>query len=139
MADDYLTKQLMRHEGFRRKPYHCTGGKLTIGYGRNLEDKGISRAEAKVLLTTDINECRDQVNIDLGFDPEEIGVERFEVLVNMCFNLGLHGLRGFRNTLRAVRDGRWDDAADGMMDSLWARQVGQRALELSRIMRSGRR
>ena len=53
--------QLVRHEGLRLKPYRCTAGKLTIGVGRNLEDKGISQQEAYELLENDIRECEVQL------------------------------------------------------------------------------
>ena len=52
-----LIEQLMRHEGFRTKPYRCSAGKLTIGYGRNLDDKGITKAEAFMMLKNDIEEA----------------------------------------------------------------------------------
>jgi hypothetical protein len=37
-ATDIARVQLIRHEGFRSKPYRDTVGKLTIGYGTNLQD-----------------------------------------------------------------------------------------------------
>ena len=49
-----VTEQIIRHEGFRNKPYKCTANKLTIGYGRNIEDNGITKTEASVLLKNDI-------------------------------------------------------------------------------------
>ena len=49
-----IKEQLVRHEGLRLKPYRCTAGKLTIGIGRNLDDCGISKTEAYVLLENDI-------------------------------------------------------------------------------------
>ena len=45
-----IEEQLLLHEGLRLKPYRCTSNKLTIGVGRNLEDKGISKEEAMRLL-----------------------------------------------------------------------------------------
>ena len=45
------------HEGFRNKPYRCSAGKLTIGFGRNLENKGISISEARMMLKSDIDEA----------------------------------------------------------------------------------
>jgi lysozyme len=61
------------------------------------------------------------------------------VLVNMGFNLGPEGLLGFRRTLRAVEEGRYADAAEGMLRSKWARQVGARAVRLAAMMREGAR
>ena len=55
-----IKAQLVRHEGMRLKPYRCTAGKLTIGIGRNLDDRGISQKEAYVLLEYD---CQRNFNI----------------------------------------------------------------------------
>mgnify|MGYP006208816685 CR=1 FL=1 len=43
-----------RDEGLRLKPYRCTADKLSLGYGRNLDDVGISEDEAEYLLANDI-------------------------------------------------------------------------------------
>jgi lysozyme len=47
------------------------------------------------------------------------------ILVNMAFNMGIHGLMGFRNNLRLIEAGRWKDAAKEMLNSKWATQVGE--------------
>lgn len=54
---DALRRDLIRDEGLRLKPYRCAAGKLTIGVGRNLDDKGITSDEAMALLDDDITEC----------------------------------------------------------------------------------
>lgn len=133
-----LVKQLGEHEGLRLKPYHCTAGKLTIGYGRNLDDRGITKEEAAFLLENDIQECvGDTINI-IGEEVwHQLSDSRQRVLVDMRYNLGGRGLRTFKNTLQAVRDGRYEDAARGMMNSKWAKQVGRRAKTLSEMMRIG--
>jgi lysozyme len=53
-----IQEQLVRHEGLRLKPYRCTAGKLTIGIGRNLDDRGISQKEAYAMLERDIKDCK---------------------------------------------------------------------------------
>lgn len=127
-------KLLVEHEGLRLRPYRCSAGRLTIGVGRNLDANGISREEALYLMRNDLSKCREQVR-SLGF--EELGEVREAVLVNMCFNLGFGGLKSFVNTLEHVRRGRWKQAADGMLSSKWARQVGKRARTLARMMETG--
>jgi lysozyme len=62
---------------------------------------------------------------------------RARVLVNMAFNMGAVGLAQFHQTLAAVRAGAYEAAASGMLHSLWARQVGPRALRLAEMMRTG--
>ena len=127
---------LVLHEGLRLMPYKCTAGKLTIGVGRNLDDVGISQDEAMYLLERDI----DRVEADLDRTwPwwREMTDARQQVLADMCFNLGLTRLMGFVNTIAAMKVGRYDAAADGMLASLWAQQVGQRAQRLAKMMREG--
>jgi lysozyme len=55
----------------------------------------------------------------------------------MSFNMGLPTLSKFTRTLQAIKNGRYSDAADEMLDSKWARQVGKRAERLSKQMRTG--
>lgn len=133
-----LRASVMRHEGLRLAPYHDTVGKITIGYGRNLADVGISRAEAVTLLDHDLEAAEIDVRKALPWFDELDGV-RQAVVIEMRFNLGLTRLLGFHNTLRAIQDGKFDKAADGMLHSKWAQQVGERAKTLARQMRTGRR
>ncbi|NMD11927.1 MAG: glycoside hydrolase family protein [Candidatus Cloacimonetes bacterium] len=129
--------QLVRHEGLRLKPYRCTAGKLTIGVGRNLEDKGISQQEAYELLENDIRECEVQLLTEIPDIYLSLDINRKVVLINMCFNLGIKGLMGFKNTLAFIAARDWERAANNMLASRWAKQVGRRAIELAEIMRKG--
>ena len=135
---DRLREMLIRHEGMRLKPYRCPAGKLTIGVGRNLEDVGISEDEAFYLLDNDIRraeataaECAGRHGVLWEGLPEDARL----VLLNMAFNLG-YRLGGFRKMFAALRKGDYEDAAREMLDSRWARQVGQRAIELAEIMKN---
>lgn len=132
-----MIAELTRDEGFRAKPYHCTAGKLTIGVGRNIQEVGITKDEAAVLLVNDIERCAAELDQKLPW-WRELDAVRQRVLLNMNFNLGITKLLGFRNTLAAVRERRFDDAAAGMEASLWHRQVGDRARRLVSMMRTGR-
>lgn len=125
-----VAEQLLVDEGLRLKPYRCTAGKLTIGVGRNLEDKGISAAEALGLLDNDIDEFWKDLTSSLPWvitAPEAVQ----EVLLNMAFNLGVPGLLKFKETLRLLQSGGYSLAAQAMLDSKWAKQVGPRAERLS--------
>lgn len=132
-----VKKQLIRHEGLRFKPYRCTAGKLTIGVGRNLDDCGISKPEAMVLLENDILNCETELLEHLPVVYNGLNDTRKAVLINMCFNLGISGLLGFKNTLAFIGAGDFERAANGMLASKWAKQVGIRAIELSELMRKG--
>ncbi len=135
---DRIKAQLVRHEGLRLKPYRCTAGKLTIGIGRNLDDCGITESEAYIMLINDIMNCEIQLQAKIPDIYNQLDEVRKSVLVNMCFNLGINGLLGFKNTLAFVKAGDWERAANGMLASKWAKQVGRRAIELSELMRKGK-
>ncbi len=135
MNRQLLRSQLERHEGLRLKPYLDTVGKLTVGYGRNLEDVGISRDEADFMLDNDIDQVERQLEtVDEYRDLDPV---RQTVIANMVYNLGFAGLMGFKNMWSAINRRDWNRAADEMLNSKWARQVGVRAVELSEIMRTG--
>ena len=132
-----VREQLKRHEGLRLKPYYCTADRLTIGYGRNLDDCGISKDEAEIMLEYDIQKCVDSLKRRLPDVYIKLNPVRKAVLINMCFNLGIAGLCKFKNTLRYMRIGNYEKAADNMLLSKWATQVGKRSLELANLLRSG--
>lgn len=131
-----LAEQLKRHEGLRLKPYTDTVGKLTLGIGRNLEDKGIIETEALSMLSNDVDEFFSKLSkrLDWFCDLDDA---RQNVLVNMAFNLGVGGLLTFKNTLSLIENGDHSSASEEMLNSKWAKQVGRRAVELSEQMRTG--
>jgi lysozyme len=132
---DIAKKLITGHEGLRLKPYKCTAGKWTIGVGRNLDDVGISEAEADVLLENDIDRVLSELErLDFWRGLDSV---RQVVLVDMCFNLGWPRLSGFSKMLAAIRNKDYSSAAVEMLDSRWAAQVGKRAVTLSKMMKTG--
>ena len=131
-----LISQLSRDEGIRLRPYRDSVGKLTIGIGRNLDDVGISQDEATVLLGNDIEKAsaalRTQLPWTVNLDDARTGV-----LVNMTFNMGITTMLKFKDTLAHIQAGDYSAAADSMLQSQWARQVGARAQRLAEQMRTG--
>jgi len=134
-----LRQQLQRDEGTVLHAYQDSLGYWTIGTGRLIDQRrggGISQEENDFLLDNDIRRVTAEVATRLPFfqrlDPARQGV-----LQNMAFQMGVEGLLGFRNTLRMVQEGRYDDAARGMLNSKWARQTPNRAYRLSEQMRTG--
>jgi lysozyme len=134
---DAMVKQLRLHEGERLKPYRCTAGKLTIGVGRNLEDRGITAEESAMLLANDITAMETELMRALPW-VAQLDEVRQRVLIDMAFNLGVQGLLNFKRTLAAVQAGQYQQAAAMMLESRWAQQVGQRAKRLSDMMASGK-
>ncbi|MBE7415099.1 MAG: lysozyme [Deltaproteobacteria bacterium] len=127
---------LVKHEGLRLKPYRCTAGKLTIGVGRNLEDRGISNDEAMLLLDNDIEQTLRECRTFPWF--EQLDNVRQAVVASMVFNLGLSKFQKFKKTIAALEAGDYAEAAREMVLSDWFTQVGKRGPELMEMMRTGR-
>jgi lysozyme len=131
-----LMDQLKRHEGLHLSPYRCSANKLTIGIGRNLDSNRITKVEAEFLAVNDINRCIAELRVVYsGF--EDLNQARKYVLVDMCFNLGMTGLLKFKRMWAAIHEKKWSHAAEEMLDSKWARQVGVRSRNLAQMMVSG--
>ena len=130
-----LRQQLILHENLRLFPYVDTVGKTSIGIGRNLTDRGISHAEARILLDNDINAALDDLTVFAWFSL--LDAVRQRVFVDLCFNMGLTRLLGFEKMLAAAVAGQWETAAAELLDSHYAQQVGDRAVRLAAMLRTG--
>jgi len=133
------TKQLRRHERFVSHAYKDSLGYLTIGYGRLIDKEkngGITKDEAEYLLANDVSGVYEALNRSIP-SFKQLNEARQGVLLNMAFQMGAHGLRKFKNTLRLIEAGNYDGAADNMLESLWAQQTPNRAQEMAQQMRTG--
>ncbi|HDR9164877.1 TPA: glycoside hydrolase family protein [Burkholderia vietnamiensis] len=130
-----LKAELTRDEGRMKRIYVDTVGKVSGGIGRNLTDKGFRDNEIYLMYENDIAETEAWLDRNLtwwrSLDPV-----RQRVVMNMAFNMQ-GKLLTFVNTLAAIQRGDYGAAADGMLNSLWAKQVGARARRLADLMRSG--
>jgi lysozyme len=163
MLKHSLKDQLILHEGLRLRVYTCKANKKTIGVGRNLEDvglspeeqdrilgcrglsrsqvinileeRGITKDEALYMLDNDIARCIKDIEQFPWF--KHLDPIRQKVIVDMRFNLGLAGLKGFRKMIAALERGDYGVAADEMVNSSWYHQVGTRAHRLVEMMRTG--
>ena len=131
-----LIDTLVRHEGLRRLAYEDSLGVLTIGVGRNIEEVGLSDDEIYYLLKNDIRRCETELDNSFRW-YKNLDQVRQEAMINLCFNLGITRLRKFKLALRAMEAKDYEDAADEFLDSLWATQVGQRAVEVAEMIRTG--
>jgi lysozyme len=131
-----LQAELIRDEGLRLKPYLDTAGKWTIGVGRNLSDRGITRNEALILLDNDILVASADLNRNIAW-WRDLSSGRRRALLNMAFNMGWARLSGFQTMLGALQSGAYEIAADEAIDSVWARQVGDRAVRIGDLIRRG--
>jgi len=160
---EVLRAELSRDEGDCLKAYKDTEDNWSIGTGRNLDradggitaaetallkitrasclQKGITEAQRVVLLNNDIDAVMADLDRALPW-WRKLDPVRQRVMVNLGF-MGIgnakHGLLSFRNTLAAIQQGRWDDAANGLLASKYARQVGARATRLAALLRAGTR
>lgn len=131
-----ITDQLRRDEGVRRFPYADAHGKITIGVGRNLTDVGVSDAEIDDMLANDISNVNSQLMLNLPL-YSKLDTVRAMVLCNMAFNMGFHGLLEFRRALACMEKQDWEGAAKEILDSQWAKQVGDRAERLAKQLTTG--
>ena len=131
--------QLKVHEGFKAKPYRDSIGIWTIGYGINLE-QGMTEREAAMILEERVRKLRHRLSMVIR-PWKQLSPARQDVLVNMAYNLGISGLLRFKKMLKALTAEAYSHAADEMMNSIWAGQVGsapgQRAHVIAEQMRKG--
>jgi lysozyme len=163
MVKHTLEDQLILHEGLKLKTYRCPAGYWTIGVGRNLETKslsrgeqqyivgcdeltprqvvnilkrrGITKEEALVLLAHDIQDCEQDLKQFDWFD--RLDPVRKKVVIDMRFNLGPGGFRDFRKMIAALAAGDYKQAAEEMKDSKWYWEVGNRSRRLVKMMATG--
>lgn len=129
-----LINSVKEGEGLRLKPYHCTAGKLTIGYGRNLDDVGITQEEAELLLKNDLEKAEKDAEKFPVY--AKLNQARKDVLIEMVFNLGYSRLSNFKKMFEALEKGDYDEAANQMLDSKWSEQTKGRAKKLAGKMRN---
>ena len=125
---------LIEDEGLRLMPYKCTAGKTTIGIGRNIEDRGISRKTALQMLCEDVRIAAD-ICIRI-FGDQFFGFSENRKLgwINFAFNLGESRMLQFKNTLRAAKKEDWEAVENGLRQSLWFQQVKGRAERVIRMI-----
>ena len=136
MNREKLIEELKRDEGIVLVLYKCSAGKNTIGVGRNLDDRGITNEESDFLLSNDIDICVKELESTFAWF-KNLTDARKRVLINMCFNLGLSRLLGFKKFLAAMEVADWEEAAAQMLDSKWSRQVGARSHRLKELVLEG--
>ena len=161
MNNDLLREMLRRHEGLHLFPYRCTSGKLTIGYGWNLDAHPlpldyaaclhvtgkITEAMAEHLLTISIDMAeRDCRGIYPGFD--RFSEARRFALIDFLFNLGSTRALKFKKMRKAIETEDWEEAANQVNDSAYWRQLGgdpagtddgklERPEEIAQMLRNG--
>ena len=133
-----LIEMLRRHEGVRDKVYLCSAGYETIGVGRNISEDGLGLSEDEIdyLLNNDIKRVREELTEEYYWFAG-LNDARQDAMIDLSFNLGQTRLRGFVKALEAMSREEFENAADEFMDSRWSEQVGDRAVEVTEIIRTG--
>lgn len=117
---------IMSNEGVRKYPYRCSAGKLTIGIGRNLEDKGLSDSEVMYLFDNDLQDAQDSAE-SIFEDFGQYTIEEQTVILDMLFNLGTTRFKTFKKFIRAIKERDLKEAARQIEQSAYFHQVPNRA------------
>lgn len=146
-----LALQLVKEsEGFMPHEYLCPAGKLTQGYGRNLEAHPLNELEKKQLnkdgsvseevaerwAIKELYECEEKLNSNIIYQKQSD--VRKAVLLDMCFNIGYTGLLKFKKMWFALGNKDYAEASRQMKDSAWYTQVGNRSKRNVEIMASNK-
>jgi lysozyme len=136
------------HEGRKYKPYKCPAGYWSYGVGRNVQtnkltldetlfllEHGPGDAFIDLLLANDLSRCWTEATACIGQNFTGWPPARQAAVVSMLFNLGLQGFLGFRKMVDALRNGRWDIAADESLDS--ERALPRRSAEEAKMLLTG--
>ncbi len=130
-------KIIKLEEGLRLKPYYCTEGYPTIGYGEKIGEKNdplpdITWTEDQAYeafmnkLKFSLVELSKNKETKAVFESLAEDTDRKSILISMWYQLGIKRLSGFKNTLKAIAEKDWQKASDAMLDSLAARQTPKR-------------
>jgi len=138
VIDKSVEEYIKRNEGLRLKPYRCSANKWTIGFGRNIEDNGISEIEAEFLLSSDIRSVTEEIR-RLIPDFDSLELPQKTALIDMGYNLGVTRLSLFKLMLKAVNARDFKTAAMEMLDSNYANQLPHRSSKNAELILKSRR
>ena len=125
-----LIERIGVNEGFRSKPYQCSEGVWTIGHGLTW----LTEEESLHILSGRISQLHLKLLDDLDW-YKDMPPEIQGVIIEMCYQMGFAGFCKFKKAISNMQDKNWKEAADEMLDSLWAKQTSNRANQLADIVR----
>lgn len=133
-----LTDMLRRHEDSVRHVYVCSAGYETIGVGRNISESGLGLSDGEIdfLLKNDIARVEAELEAEYSWF-KNLDRVRKDAMIDISFNLGATRLRGFKKSLALIETGDYSAAAQEFLDSRWADQVGNRAIEVTTMIETG--
>lgn len=130
-----VKKRLIQEEGKKHFPYTCSANRLSIGVGRNIQDRGISDVTIDQMLDEDIDICVGELRQNISwFDNAPSGIQ--DVLIDLAFNMGVPKLMTFVKTLELLRTSQYDKAADELLRSRYAATLPERSGRNANMIRS---
>lgn len=128
-----LCERIKFAEGFESKPYLCSEGVPTFGYGLTY----ITEYEAEWILRRRVRECVELIEGYIQNEKISIDDFRLRILSEMAYQLGFKGVLKFKKMWNALRDFDYETASKEMLDSKWHIQTPSRCEYLSKKMREG--
>jgi len=155
-TEDEWVRRVAQGEGFSatKKP-DPSGIGYCVGYGHNLDTSGRGAKWVKQMTGKDINSgdklthadadkmCRADLKTTYAALDErfpwwrDLDPASQYVMVDMCYTMGADKLAKFKKMLSAVKEGNYDKASKEMLNSMYAKQTGQRARKNAELMRTG--
>ena len=130
-----LLDRIKHHEGFRSKVYKCTEGYDTIGYGFAIKDLELDEDISEMILMQKLDNLMTRIGKTFVWWRSADSTVK-DVVVEMCYQLGVSGFSKFKKTIDHLENKRYGKAAVEMLDSKWAKQTPNRAIELSNIIKN---
>ena len=130
-----LLERIKHHEGFRSKVYQCTEGYDTIGFGFAIKDLVLDEDIAEMILMRKLEDLMKRIGKTFSW-WKSADSDVKDVVVEMCFQLGVSGFSKFKKTINHLENKRYGKASVEMLDSRWAKQTPNRAIELSNIIKN---
>ena len=129
-----LLDRIKHHEGFRSKVYQCTEGYDTIGYGFAIKDLELDEDISEMILMQKLDNLMTRIGKTFVWWRSADSTVK-DVVVEMCYQLGVSGFSKFKKTIDHLENKRYSKASAQMLDSRWAKQTPNRALELSNLIK----
>ena len=133
-----LIESIKQHEGFRSKVYDDSLGIPTIGYGFAIKDLELEEDICDMILERKLSILKERIEKKFQwyrYMPQEIK----DVVVEMCYQLGVYGFSRFKKTIAYIQNKQWEEASVEMLDNRWAEQTPGRAREMSnRVKKLGK-
>lgn len=138
---ELAARMLKFDEGYENQPYKDSLGFWTIGVGhllgKDIYKMTLSERVINAMLEEDLEKAWNDILSIFGDVADSWSYPRQLALLNLSFNLGRTRLSKFHNTIEAIKDYRWDDAANHLTKSLWAKQVKSRSVRVIHMVRTG--